>query len=111
MCREEMGGLYTGYIFDRNSTLSYSWFARDVMTAMLVVNNKSISLLCEVNSIFMKILNELNFIVLTPNIAALSRGCKPRIPSTDKWYHLHIHTIVENFASLLTAINTLSLNY
>ena len=57
-----------------------------------------------------KILRDSNFIVLTPNIAASSRGCKPRIPSTDKWYRLQKHTIVKNFASLLTAINTLSLN-
>ena len=79
MLPEGMGGLYTGNIFDRNSTVSYSWFARDVTTAMSVVKN------WEVNSIFMKILRDSNFIVLTPNIAASSRGCKPRIPSTDKW--------------------------
>ena len=61
---------------------SYSWFARDVTTAMLVVKNKSISLLWEVNSIFMKILRKSNFIVLTPNISTSSRGGKPRIAST-----------------------------
>ena len=33
--------------------LAYCWFARDVMAAMLVVKNKSISLLWELNSIFM----------------------------------------------------------
>ena len=31
----------------------YCWFARDVTAAMLVVKNKSISLLWELNSIFM----------------------------------------------------------
>ena len=35
---------------------SYCWFARDVTAAMLVVKNKSISLLWELNSIFMSIL-------------------------------------------------------
>ena len=34
-------------------TLQYCWFARDVTSAMLGVKNKSISLLWEVNSIFM----------------------------------------------------------
>ena len=36
----------------------HCWFARDVTAAMLVVKNKSISLLWELNSIFMKILRE-----------------------------------------------------
>ena len=36
----------------------YCWFARDVTAAMLVVKNKSISLLWELNSIFMEILWE-----------------------------------------------------
>ena len=36
----------------------YYWFARDVTVAMLVVKNKSISLLWELNSIFMEILWE-----------------------------------------------------
>ena len=31
----------------------YCWFARDVTAAMLVVKNKSISVLWELNSIFM----------------------------------------------------------
>ena len=55
------------------------WFAHDVTAAMLVVKNKSISLLWELNSNFH--LNSLrkNSIVLTPNMTALSRGCKPRI--------------------------------
>ena len=34
-------------------TKIYCWFARDVTAAMLVVKNKSISLLRELNSIFM----------------------------------------------------------
>ena len=31
----------------------YCWFARDVMVAMLLVKNKTISILWEINSIFM----------------------------------------------------------
>ena len=54
----------------------YYWFARDVT----MVKNKSISLLWEQNSIFTWILREKNSIVLAPNMAAWSRGCKPRIP-------------------------------
>ena len=34
------------------------WFARDVMAAMLVIKNKSISLRWELNAIFMQILQE-----------------------------------------------------
>ena len=34
----------------------YCWFARDVMVAMLLVKNKTISVLWEINSIFMSIL-------------------------------------------------------
>ena len=30
------------------------------------------------------------------------------IPSMNKWYHFHIHTVVQNFASLLTAVNALT---
>ena len=30
------------------------------------------------------------------------------IPSIDKWYPFHIHTVVQNFASLFTAVNALS---
>ena len=51
-------------------TYIYCWFARDAMAAMLVVKNKSISICCELNSIF---------IVLTNNMTGMSRGCKPRI--------------------------------
>ena len=57
------------------------WFARDVTTAMFVV--QSISLLWKLNPIFMYILGEKkNYFVLTTNMAALSRGCKPRISLT-----------------------------
>ena len=52
-------------------TYIYCWFARDVMAAMLAVKNKSISICCKLNSIF---------IVLTNNMAGMLRGCKPRIP-------------------------------
>ena len=51
-------------------TYIYCWFARDVMAAMLMVKNKSISIPCGLNSIV---------IVLTNNMAGMSRGCKPRI--------------------------------
>ena len=54
------------------------WFARDVMGAMLMVRENSISLLWELNSIFVEILQK-QFFLFTTNIAALSRGCKPRI--------------------------------
>ena len=45
-------------------TYIFCWFARDVMAAMLMVKNKSISIIV---------------IVLTNNMAGMSRGCKPRI--------------------------------
>ena len=51
-------------------TYIYCWFARDVMAAMLMVKNKSISIPCGLNSIV---------IVLTNNMTGVSRGCKPRI--------------------------------
>ena len=51
-------------------TYVYCWFARDVMAAMLMVKNKSISICCKLNSIF---------IVLTNNMTDMSRGSKPRI--------------------------------
>ena len=51
-------------------TYIYRWFARDVMVTMLMVKNKSISIFCELHSMF---------IVLTNNMAGMSRGCKPRI--------------------------------
>ena len=54
------------------------WFARDVTAAMLMVRDNSISLLEELNSIFVEILRK-QFFLFTTNIAALSRGCKPRI--------------------------------
>ena len=44
---------------------AYCWFARDVTAAMLVVKNKSISLLWEQNSIFMQILRE-KFLLFWP---------------------------------------------
>ena len=59
---------------------SNCWFERDVTAAMLAVKNKSIFLLWELNSIFMLILRE-KFDCITSNMAALSRGCKPRIIS------------------------------
>ena len=37
---------------------AYCWFASDVTAALLVVKNKSISLLWELNSIFMQIIRE-----------------------------------------------------
>ena len=55
--------LLAGYAVCRNQsykmsfspveTRSREWFARDVTAAMLVVKNKSISLLWELNSVFM----------------------------------------------------------
>ena len=59
----------------------YYWFASDVTAAMLLVKNKSMS-----SPLGTKLYFHVNFsskisIVLTPNMAALSRGCKPRIGS------------------------------
>ena len=60
--------------------------------AMLAVKNKSISLLWELNSFFIAV-NSLrkNSIVLTPNMAALLHGCKPRI--VDFSNHLDLQYI------------------
>ena len=44
-----------------SSHLPNCWFARDVTAAMLVVKNKSISLLWELNSIFIKFFEEIFF--------------------------------------------------
>ena len=74
----------------------YCSFALEVMAAMLVVKNKSICLLWELNSIFPLILRE-QFDCIDPppqNMAALSRDCKPRRPlllshlklSPDLWW-------------------------
>ena len=49
-----------------------------------MVKNKSISLLGELKSIFMQFLGKTS-IVLIPNMAVLSRGCKPRMLS----FHHH----------------------
>ena len=59
----------------------YCWFARDIMAAMLMVKNKSISLFCEQNSIFMYITQE-KICCIDPQHGRvqLSHGCKPRIP-------------------------------
>ena len=46
---------------------------------MMVVKNKSISLLLELNYFLLQILREKNSILLTPDMATMSRGCKPRI--------------------------------
>ena len=49
------------------------WFARDVTATVLVVRDNSISLLEELNSIFVEILRK-QFFLFTTNIAALSGG-------------------------------------
>jgi len=51
----------------------YCWFAGNFMAAMLVVEDKSISLLWQLKSIFMKILGK-EFYCITTNLATLSRG-------------------------------------
>ena len=58
--------------------LLYCWFACDVMVAMLLVKSKSTSLPLGTKPYFSCKFFEKK-IVLTTNIAALSRGCKPRI--------------------------------
>ena len=52
-----------------------------------MVKNKRISLLWEPKSIFMLILRE-KLYVLAPSMAALSRGCKPRLSLL--WSHLKL---------------------
>ena len=54
----------------------YCWFASDVTAAMLGVKNKSVSFRWEMNSILMQILPKISFVL---TMAALSRGCKPRL--------------------------------
>ena len=71
---------YNGYLSVRpRKATRYCWFVRDLTAAMLVVKNKKH---------FSPLGTKLNFhvnssrkysFVLTPNMAALSRGCKPRI--------------------------------
>ena len=79
--------IFSSCLFREIANCQYCWFVLDVKASMLVVKNKSSSLLLEPNSIFMLILREkLN--VLTPSMAALSRGCKPRLPRL--WSHLKL---------------------
>ena len=61
----------------------YWWFVGEVTEAMLVIKNKSISPLWELNPFSCKFFQK-NFIVLTTNMAAWSRVCKPRIG----WWHV-----------------------
>ena len=58
---------------------SYCWFPRDVMGATLDDTNKSILLHWELNPISCKFLKK-SYIVLSFNMATLSRGYQPRIP-------------------------------
>ena len=63
----------------------YCWFACDVTAAMLLVKNKSISLLWLGTKLYFHVnTSRKNSIVLDPNMAALSRGCKPRIGVREK---------------------------
>ena len=50
VCVSSMG--VSDLLYCRPPFILYSWFARDVTAAMLVVKNKSISHLWELNSIF-----------------------------------------------------------
>ena len=47
--------------------IKYCWFTVDVMASLLMVKNKIISLLLQLNSIVMQILRK-KFFVLTPNM-------------------------------------------
>ena len=51
---------------ERGKKKTHCWFAGDVTAAMLVVKNKSISLLWELNSIFMQMLREKKFYRIDP---------------------------------------------
>ena len=81
----------------------YCWFARDVMAAMLMVKNKSTSLVWEQNSTFMYIIQEKIYCV-DPQRGRLqlSCGCKPRIPGKMPKY---FPTIFEHFKSYFKGDN------
>ena len=80
--------------FREIANCQYCWFALAVTAAMLVLKKKSISLLWELNSIFVSILREKRLLYWPPNMAALSRDCKPTRPlllshlkfSPDLWW-------------------------
>ena len=59
------------FVLNLRSNVIYGWFAGDVMAPMLMIRNKSVSLLWELNSIFMQILQNKLFIVLATSMAAL----------------------------------------
>ena len=64
----------------------YCWIACDVMAAMLVVKNKSLSLRWELNFSFYANSAKQNCIVLTTNMAALSREWNQAIVRTDRFH-------------------------
>ena len=57
----------------------YRWFAREVTAVMLVVKNKGFFLLATKLHFHVNSSRKNKSIALTPNMAAMSRGCKPRI--------------------------------
>lgn len=79
---------------------SYFWFARDVMGAFLVVQN--ISILWELNPIFMQILRGKILLYWSPNMAAFWRGCKLRI-STSR--HHHCRSCLRTWFLILTDLD------
>ena len=65
----------------------YCWFACDVTAAMLMVKNKSISLVWEQNSIFMYIIQEKIYCIDSQHgCLQLSHGCKPRNYTWKTWW-------------------------
>ena len=65
----------------------YCWFACDVTAAMLMVKNKSISLVWEQNSLFMYIIQEKIYCIDSQHgRLQLSHGCKPRNYTWKTWW-------------------------
>ena len=80
---------------------AYCWFTRDVTAAMLVVKNKSISLLWATKLYFHVNSSRKYSVVLTRNMAAWPRGCQP-LDLVKKWreYSRHLLTLIQNMSVL-----------
>ena len=91
-------GLFSGTAAGNRA---YCWFTRDVTAAMLVVKNKSISLLWATKLYFHVNSSRKYAIVLTRNMAALPSGCQP-LDLVKKWieYSLHLLTLIQNMTVL-----------
>ena len=76
------GSLHNSWGNNSLKLLTKAWLGRTICIAgletMLVVKNKSISLLLELDSVFMSIVFE-KILLYWTHMASLSPGCKPRI--------------------------------